>query len=413
MNNTARKGTANGSMARQEIEDFLQSHRHWRLRFPDELEDTFRDHHDEEAAWIFRGSLAWLFLLYLVLGGSALVLGEWAELGVWPYSFAGFGIVLLAGMVVSYTELLHRYYQRVVSLLAGIAMALSMVNPALLEDPPFRLLMHVGTMYTIMVIYLGLSLRLPYALLAGWGGGLPVLFLLWWSGEGLYLDWDMVLATYFGASVLSGLLCYRDERQKRRLFLHTQLQHYDRLRIEKLVAELEELSLVDALTGLANRRRFDEILEHEWARCQRERRYLSLIFADVDRFKAYNDCYGHQQGDECLRRLARVLTAAARRPADLAARYGGEEFVLLLPDTDPRAAARIAAELLEGVEALGMPHPHSDCASVVTISAGVASLVPGQETAPRQLVQLADEALYRAKQEGRNRLRTASPEALS
>ncbi len=390
--------------AREEIKELLE-HGGWRLRFPASLESAFRDHHDQEAISVFRGSLAWLLLLYVVLGLAALVLGEWTRLGFWPLSFAGFGCVLLVGVLLSYTDLFQKNYQRVVGLLAMVAMALATLNPALIEEPSFRVLIHIGTVYTVMVVYLGLSLRLPWALLAGWGGGLPVLAAVF--AAAMHVDWNMVLSTYVGASLLSAFLCYRDERQKRRLFLQAQLLECDRARIIELADRLEEMSMVDSLTGLANRRQFDEALAREWKRCQRERQPLALIFADVDRFKAYNDYYGHQRGDECLRQLAAVLANGARRPLDLAARYGGEEFVVLLPDTGPLAARQIAEALVSEVQALKIPHPDSDCAPEVTISAGVVGMVPPGRSTSDELVRLADEALYQAKQAGRNRVRVA------
>lgn len=402
--------TPAAGFARDEIKQLLE-HGGWRLRFPSPLEAAFRNYHDQEAISVFRGSLGWLLLLYVVLGLSALVLGDWTRLGFWPVSFAGFGCVLLAGVLVSYTDLFQRNYQRVVAVLAMLAMALATLNPALLDEPSFRVLIHIGTVYTVMVIYLGLSLRLPWAMLAGWGGGLPVLAVL--VAAGMHVDWNMVLSTYVGASVLSAFLCYRDERQKRRLFLQTHLLESDRARIVELADRLEEMSMVDSLTGLANRRQFDDALAREWKRCQRERQPLALIFADVDRFKAYNDYYGHQRGDECLRRLAAVLANGARRPLDLAARYGGEEFVVLLPDTGPLAARQIAEALVSEVQALKIPHPESDCAPEVTISAGVVGMVPPARSSPDELVRLADEALYRAKNQGRNCVRVLDNEAVA
>lgn len=169
-------------------------------------------------------------------------------------------------------------------------------------------------------------------------------------------------------------------------------------------AELQRLSAVDGLTGLANRRRFDEALELECRRARRENAPISLIMTDVDFFKKYNDAYGHQGGDECLRRVASVLALGARRPADLAARYGGEEFALILPQTSAEGAAIVAETLRAGVAALNILHAGSAAAPHVTLSLGVASLeATDPELEPKQLVELADVALYSAKRGGRNR----------
>jgi diguanylate cyclase (GGDEF)-like protein/PAS domain S-box-containing protein len=167
--------------------------------------------------------------------------------------------------------------------------------------------------------------------------------------------------------------------------------------------ELERLSRQDGLTGLANRRSFDDILRREFLRSVRERSPLTLIIGDTDCFKNYNDRHGHVQGDECLKRIAAEFSAVCRRSADLAARYGGEEFALILPDTPPEAAARMAESLRHAVEALAIPHAASTVADRVTVSLGTATLVPRHGEAPEALIESADRALYEAKQRGRNR----------
>lgn len=174
--------------------------------------------------------------------------------------------------------------------------------------------------------------------------------------------------------------------------------------LEKKNSELQRLSSLDGLTGIANRRRFDEYLEQEWLRAARDGKRLGLILIDIDHFKAYNDNYGHQGGDACLRRVARTLDGELKRAADVAARYGGEEFVIVLPDTDPQGAAMIAEKLRSAVEALQIEHTHSQTADHVTISLGVASTMPREGGIPAALIEMADEALYKAKETGRNRL---------
>jgi diguanylate cyclase (GGDEF)-like protein len=166
---------------------------------------------------------------------------------------------------------------------------------------------------------------------------------------------------------------------------------------------LEDLSRRDGLTGIANRRHFDGFLATEMRRAARDRAPLSLILADIDHFKSYNDHYGHQAGDACLRQVAAALRAAGRRPADLAARYGGEEFAVVLPDTPRQGALDVAAALAQAVADLRIPHAHSGSAGFVTLSQGVSSCIPRPDAAPEQLVEHADLALYRAKDQGRNR----------
>jgi diguanylate cyclase (GGDEF)-like protein len=171
-------------------------------------------------------------------------------------------------------------------------------------------------------------------------------------------------------------------------------------------AQLRQLSFHDALTGLPNRRQFDLTLELEWNRAQRNRRPLSLLLLDVDCFKALNDLYGHQAGDDCLQRVAGALQRSLRRAGELVARYGGEEFAAILPDADPSGAALVAEAMRAAVLELQVLHDGSLVERFVTISIGVASVYPSADEAPASLIAAADEALYRAKDLGRNRVET-------
>lgn len=175
------------------------------------------------------------------------------------------------------------------------------------------------------------------------------------------------------------------------------------IELEKKNKELQRLSSLDGLTGIANRRRFDEYLEQEWLRAARGNKTLSLILTDIDHFKTYNDNYGHQGGDEVLRRVAQAIESGAHRPGDLVARYGGEEFAIILPDTEPVGAASVAEAIRQSVERLDIPHGFSTAADHVTLSLGVASIIPREGGLPATLIEAADEALYEAKHSGRNR----------
>ena len=166
---------------------------------------------------------------------------------------------------------------------------------------------------------------------------------------------------------------------------------------------LAETALQDGLTGIPNRRRFDEHLPRAWHQAAREGRTIALLLADIDHFKRYNDRYGHQAGDEAMRAVAGVLAGYARRPLDLAARYGGEEFALLLFGAPREQAARIAEEILAAVRALAIDHADSGAAPVLTVSVGIASVTPVARRSCAGLVQLADQALYAAKDGGRDR----------
>jgi diguanylate cyclase (GGDEF)-like protein/PAS domain S-box-containing protein len=176
--------------------------------------------------------------------------------------------------------------------------------------------------------------------------------------------------------------------------------------LERANVTLERLASIDGLTQVPNRRSFDEAVAKEWLRLTREQAPLSVILCDIDCFKKYNDHYGHQAGDDCLRQVAQALAGSVGRSVDLVARYGGEEFVFLLPNTPLEGARQIAEKACREVEALGLKHEASVVKPVVTLSLGVASLVPSQESKPEDLIQSADMALYRAKEAGRNRVMT-------
>lgn len=218
--------------------------------------------------------------------------------------------------------------------------------------------------------------------------------------------WFRVLVALLFAAGIVGVLRRRSVRIRRR---HAELEHLVADRTEKLRhanERLSELSRTDALTGIPNRRRFDEALVSEWMRGIRFGNPLSVVMIDIDRFKAYNDAFGHPAGDRSLAEIAAVLQASARRAGDLVARYGGEEFVMLLPVTAVGDAVIVAERARSRIEALRIPHPDGP-AAFVTASFGVATFIPERAGDPARVVALADEALYRAKDGGRNRVEAA------
>ena len=190
--------------------------------------------------------------------------------------------------------------------------------------------------------------------------------------------------------------------------LDQQLVELENLRrkLEAANEKLQHLSTTDALTGLMNRRRFDEIFKEEWQRAVRDQHPLTLLMIDIDHFKMYNDTYGHLQGDTALRRVAKTLLAAVRRPTDRVMRYGGEEFILILPDTDAVGGQQVAETLRLAVQAMALEHKSSPVAPTLTISAGVATAIPQARQSMVGLIAAADNALYEAKEQGRNRSAT-------
>jgi len=179
----------------------------------------------------------------------------------------------------------------------------------------------------------------------------------------------------------------------------------------ELAEKLLAISILDGLTGIPNRRNFDQMLAKEWNRSTRASTPLSLIMCDIDHFKSYNDHYGHQKGDNCLIRIATTLQEHARRDGDLATRYGGEEFAIILSSTTLENATEIAEQVRRAVINLSIPHENSKTDNIVTVSIGLATVIPSHNQDSRTLISLADKALYEAKQEGRNRVIQSKQEA--
>ncbi|MCG6168278.1 diguanylate cyclase [Leptospira sp. FAT2] len=217
---------------------------------------------------------------------------------------------------------------------------------------------------------------------------------------------DYVVKPFDGTELLARV------RSALRLFEEMTRRKEREKELEKLTDQLQEvnaylvaISRTDALTGLYNRRYFDEVLATEWKRCWRTGTSVALLMLDIDHFKLYNDTYGHQGGDQCLKQVAAAIRDCARRAGDVAARYGGEEFAIILPETSESNAVVVSRNILEKVEKLAIPHSASKTDSIVTLSIGMATLSPSPENSIAELIERADKALYLAKEEGRNCLR--------
>lgn len=214
---------------------------------------------------------------------------------------------------------------------------------------------------------------------------------------------DYITKPFHEAEVLARVKVHLSLRE---LTLNLQQEIEERKRVEaelaRANASLHRLAHIDGLTQVANRYRFDQDLEQAWRRLQREDQPLSLILCDVDYFKLFNDHYGHQAGDDCLQQVAKAIQNAVHRPDDLVARYGGEEFAVVLPSTSAQGAAQIAMAIFAEVLKLQIPHEWSSASQHITLSLGMATIIPDSEQTADTLIELTDKALYRAKAEGRN-----------
>ncbi|MCP4117681.1 MAG: diguanylate cyclase [Desulfobacteraceae bacterium] len=187
---------------------------------------------------------------------------------------------------------------------------------------------------------------------------------------------------------------YQLAREKHRLLI----------KLEEKNQELERLTFLDGLTGISNRRYFDMLIDKEWRRGTRDKFPISIAMIDIDCFKFYNDTYGHQSGDDCLKQVAGALKDSLFRPGDFIARYGGEEFVAVMPNIGLKGAMEMAVRMQHNIRKLALPHEKSDVSDHVTVSIGLACMVPDPQTDTAQLIERADTCLYRAKEQGRNRI---------
>lgn len=261
------------------------------------------------------------------------------------------------------------------------------------------LLQDISDDVVAVTAFFHIHLPFPEHILSGETARLVLVFRL--KGE----DWEIV---HSGISIPFGLAqsgeVYPMIRLQERAHELEVLVEQRTQALKEVNEKLDALSNTDGLTGIANRRNFDALLAHEWNRERRMGTPLALVMVDVDHFKHFNDQYGHLGGDDCLRALAHVMAQTARRAGDLVARYGGEEFVMLLPGMSEPEAMKTARNILCRVRSLALPHAETS-AGFVTISLGVASLVPSGQLVPEDLIRAADAALYHAKHSGRNCLK--------
>ena len=357
------------------------------LRFGPGLESTYRQEQYRQSLPYLRVSLgiALALMLAIILLWRLVLHEEDSPL----LDLARYAVMLPAIVLALATTFLrdgNRLYRPVISVLAPLAMlaivVVALVTWGLGDERPFTALL-IATMFVYFLVGLPVLAAVVTNLIA-WAAYVYGAFMLSMPLDGLIYNALMLLL----AIAVSAVVAYNVDHTRRTVWLESRM--------------LDEVAQRDGLTGIYNRRRFDEHLAQVWQHGVREHRPITLLFADIDHFKAFNDRYGHQAGDEAMTAVAAILAQFARRPLDLVARYGGEEFAILLYDTTQDHAARVAEQLLEAVRGLSIPHEDSSAAPVLTISVGVACVVPMARRSCAGLVQLADQALYAAKDAGRN-----------
>lgn len=397
------------SADRRVLRELLKSPGFRYLRLPDDLEDAYRKHHQALSLRNLRQYWPLVAITYLVLAVVTAASGV-AGPGMVRDLVIGFGVLAVGiGLVVAgaLVPALHARLDRLVWVAAFLALLAMHIGTLVTRDSPEVLSMAQSAVTYITIATLTIS-NLTFRRSISATLGATACFFVLVVFTGIWPDFGQFTFYATAAILVGAMIGVTSEIRERTVFLQERLLAFEKSELDLLTQELAALSRQDALTGLANRRHFDEALRREWAIGEREGTELSLIFLDVDFFKRFNDTYGHPAGDDCLERLGHALSAALRA-FDVVALYGGEEFVVLLPRTGVSTAEALAARLIAAVDELAIPHESSEVAPHVTISIGMATMIPTDSLGPDELIERADAALYRAKARGRHRFETAEP----
>lgn len=376
--------------------------------FPKELEVIYKDQYKNEAAHEFRyrAPIILCFYLYLSFGTYQVLPTELRT--AWVAYYGWVGMIIVFAWLLAFIPSMNRWFDYYVCLGSTGAVALTFTLINVLEHGQNNVLFHAAMMYAVVIIYGFVGMRFYTAMFAGWSGGLiGIAISVWLNGS---IDWTYLNRTYTFSSFLGMALAYAIDRQHRENYLQDCMIELNRLELMRQAQQLSILSQQDALTGLANRRYLDEVLENEWKRSIRHEVPITIMMIDIDFFKLYNDTLGHIQGDQCLRRIAILLGSISSRSGDLAARYGGEEFLLLFSMTDKDQALIQVQRLMQLMQNIGIAHPRSNVSKYVTISVGVATTTPHLNDSLSEFISQADHALYVAKNNGRNQYHVATSE---
>ena len=378
--------------------------------FPKELEVIYKNQYKNEAAYEFRYRAPIILGLYLYLSFGTYQALPTEMRFEWIAYYGWVGMIIVFAWLLAFVPSMNKWFDHYVCLGSTGAVALTFTLINVLEQGQNNVLFHAAMMYAVVIIYGFVGMRFYTAIIAGWCGGLIGIGISTWLNGSI--DWTILNRTYTFSSFLGMALAYATDRQHRENYLQNCMIELNRLELMRQAQQLSILSQQDALTGLANRRYLDEVLENEWRSAIRHKLPITIMMIDIDFFKLYNDALGHIQGDQCLRRIAILLGSISSRSGDLAARYGGEEFLLLFSVTDKDQALILVQQLMELVRNIGITHPKSTVSKHVTISVGVATMVPHLNDNLSDFISRADHALYTAKSNGRNQYHIATSDQI-
>ena len=392
-------------------EDVLKPEIHaFTLSFGAPLEREFMDDYLKKSLGQVRLTLIIGTLLYCGLGILDAAVAPGVTKTLWAIRLAGFLPFSAVIYLLTYLRLFDKIWQGAMAVW-GLAGGLGIVGMIGTVQGEARNSYSAGLIMVFIVLYTWARVRFIWATLTGW---LIVAAYETVTIAVLHSPSQAVWTHNFffiGSNILGMLACYSIERYARADFVLARLLREEQEKVGRANQELAErneelkgLAEFDDLTKIPNRRMFEQELKRGWRRMVRTSRPLTLLLCDVDNFKAFNDTYGHQTGDECLVKVARAVQGSARRPGDYAARYGGEEFAVILQDTGIEGAQHVAERICQTVRNLAIVHAGSTVTKTLTISVGAASIMPTHEREAEALVRKADECLYQAKGEGRNRV---------
>jgi diguanylate cyclase (GGDEF)-like protein len=360
----------------------------WLIFAPD-LEREFRQRNFDETLHHTRVNVCLAIIITIAFSAmDSMVLGP--ELNRIPSMIRMLIIIpaLLAALAASFSQHRHRIFPPVI-IVAMTVLGLSGAAIQIIASLGGVSVLFPSLMITILFIYLMAGLTFYHAVAAN----VVVMFMYLAAGTALMVpghDFSHDALAILGTNLFGASVSYMHEKTSRLHFLEACL--------------LRELVARDGLTGIQNRRMFDQHIARVWQQAVREKERVAVLLADIDCFKDYNDRYGHQAGDECLRAVAVSLSQCARRPLDFVARYGGEEFALVLYEASHEYVSEVLTRIQRSIAELNIPHEASRVASRLTVSIGAAFVLPAAGRTLEGLIQLADEALYSAKEEGRNRV---------
>lgn len=370
------------------------------VRFPKDLERIYKNLYRNGAALEFRYRAPIILGLYLYL-----YIGTYHVLPIerrseWIMFYSWIGVIILFAWFLSFIPIMNKWFEHYVCLgsVGSVALTFTLIN--VLEQGQNNVLFHAAMMYAIVIIYGFVGMRFYTAMIAGWCGGFIGIAITTWLN--ISIDWTFLNRTYTFSSFLGMALAYAIDRQHRENYLQNCMIELNRIELKHQAEQLSILSNQDPLTGLANRRYLDKVLENEWNRSISHQTPITIMMIDIDCFKQYNDTLGHLNGDHCLKQIANLLNSVTSRSNDLVARYGGEEFLLLFTLTNEDQALIKAKYLMELVHDIGIIHPQSSVSKYLTVSVGIATIIPTLNNSLSEFIAHADHALYISKSNGKN-----------